>query len=555
LKSLRVTHQPIEPAAGDGAARRARLAVAALALVLLVVPLAVSVPLTDPDEGLHAAIAQEMVLRGDYVTPTFLGAPFLDKPILFFWTEALALRALGPVERAIRLPPLLFGLAGMLSVALLARRLFGEPAALASGICYASMLLPLGVSEVAVHDIGLVPFMCVAMWCVLRAADSPRARLWGLPLGVCLGCAILTKGLVGVVFVALFAICVAAARRDAARRMLAALIVGGTVAVVLALPWYVAMERAHAGYLYYYFVERHVRGYLTATQRHAGRAWWYYLPILVGGTLPWTGYLAAALRHRPSGAARATATVLWLWLAIDFVFLSVGESKLVTYVLPLFPGLAILVGEYVARNWSLRPARAFSVARTICATVLALLPLLAAIVVRAKFGESSPTTWTAAAIAIPLLSFAGWRAARARTLGGYLAGAATGAALSITVSIVFVGPPAARWMTAKDLAAALNAAGRLPPRVLVVDERLGSVVFYLSPALRAEASADRILTASKSETIERLNIETDDTIVAVRGDEVAKFEQLLDAPVPADAQAGTFTLYRVGRLRAAARQR
>src|SRR3954469_20486211 len=90
---------------------------AALALALLVAPLVASAPLFDPDEGLHAAIAQEMVLRGDYVTPTFLGEPFLDKPILFFWAEAVSLRLFGDSEFAVRLPTLLFGLLGMATVA------------------------------------------------------------------------------------------------------------------------------------------------------------------------------------------------------------------------------------------------------------------------------------------------------------------------------------------------------------------------------------------------------------------------------------------------------
>src|SRR5512144_1652357 len=90
---------------------------AAMALVLVVAPLVVNAPLLDPDEGLHAAIAQEMVLRHDYVTPTFLGEPFLDKPILFFWTEALSLQLVGMTEAAVRLPPVVFGLLGMVGVA------------------------------------------------------------------------------------------------------------------------------------------------------------------------------------------------------------------------------------------------------------------------------------------------------------------------------------------------------------------------------------------------------------------------------------------------------
>src|SRR3990170_3316095 len=106
--------------------QRLRTIFAEVAVAYLLAPLVASAPLFDPDEGLHAAIAQEMVLRGDYVTPTSLGEPFLDKPILFFWAEAASLRVFGDNETAVRLPPLLFGLLGMLAVALLGRSLFDE---------------------------------------------------------------------------------------------------------------------------------------------------------------------------------------------------------------------------------------------------------------------------------------------------------------------------------------------------------------------------------------------------------------------------------------------
>ena len=63
------------------------------------------------------------------------------------------------------------------------------------------------------------------------------------------------------------------------------------------------MEAAHPGYLHYYFVERHLQGYLTATQRHAGRPWWYYVPIVLGGALPWTAYLVGAALAPSRGKA------------------------------------------------------------------------------------------------------------------------------------------------------------------------------------------------------------------------------------------------------------
>ena len=100
---------------------------AATAVVMFVFPLWVRFPLVDPDEGLHAAIAQEMVERGHWLTPSLLGKPFWDKPILYCWLQAASLRLLGPNEAAVRLPGLMFGLLGAATTGLLAWRLASLP--------------------------------------------------------------------------------------------------------------------------------------------------------------------------------------------------------------------------------------------------------------------------------------------------------------------------------------------------------------------------------------------------------------------------------------------
>ena len=525
-----------------------RRAFALLALALLAAPLAASAPLFDPDEGLHASIAQEMVLRGDSVTPTFLGEPFLDKPILFFWAEAASLRLFGDTETAIRVPPLLFGLFGMFAVALLGRELFGESAGLMSGVAYATMMLPLGVSQVAVHDIGLVGFMCVACWCLARVAGVPglpvgpgrrKILLAGLA-GVCLGLSILTKGLVGIVITGIFAACLAAYRPAAAVRLAIALTIAIAIAVLVALPWYIAMEQAHPGYLHYYFVERHLQGYLTATQRHAGRPFWYYVPIVAGGALPWTAYLAGAARSARGNPLRF---VLWAWFGIALVFLSIGESKLVTYALPLFPALAILAGDYVER--APRPA-----GLAVQVAALALLPPLGLAGIQWKYGAAHPWVWVAVLICSALTIGAGIRAARADGSSARLSWIAA-TSIAALAGMVTVSPRAAAWMTARDLAAALNVEGALPPRVSVVDERIGSLVFYLDPALRAEATRERLDEASLTEAVARARLDAPDAVIAVRNTQLPRFNRLFGAPPLPDARAGTFTLFRAETLRRA----
>src|SRR5262249_34179025 len=99
-----------------------------LAALGLICPLiaARSIPLVDPDEGLHASIAQEMAERGDWVVPRQLQEPFLDKPILYFWAIAASLKVFGNSEAAVRLPGLLFGMLGTITTVILAWRTLGR---------------------------------------------------------------------------------------------------------------------------------------------------------------------------------------------------------------------------------------------------------------------------------------------------------------------------------------------------------------------------------------------------------------------------------------------
>jgi 4-amino-4-deoxy-L-arabinose transferase-like glycosyltransferase len=515
---------------------------AIVALALVIAPLAANAPLFDPDEGLHAAIAQEMVRSGDYVTPRFLGEPFLDKPILFFWSEALSLRVFGMNEAAVRIPPLAFGVFGMVAVALLGRRLFGETTGIIAGIAYGTMLLPLGVSLVAVHDVAVAPFMCLAIDCLVASAARPRigrAATYIIAIGACLGLSILTKGLVAVAFTGLFAVCYATARRNTIVRLAIALAIAGVIALLVAAPWYIAMERAHPGYLHYYFVERHFQGYLTSTQRHAGRQWWYYVPIVIGGSLPWTGYLVGAARRARADRLRL---VVWAWLAAGFVFLSAGESKLVTYALPLFPALAILIGETMAATGSALDRIGY----TVFATTLAVLPIGALAALHLRFGVVPRNVWiingliSVAIVYVSLRLSNTLRVPRLETprIPWQLPLLALG---GLMVAL----PRAAAWMTARDVALQLNRGGRLPPHVLVVEERIGSLVFYLTPPLRVDATPATVDRASIPEAIQRSRSEPLDGVVIVRNNLLERFDRQFAAPPQPAWTAGTTTIFRV----------
>ena len=206
----------------------------------------VEVPLIDPDEGLHAAIAQEMVERGDWVTPRVLGEPFFDKPILYFWALCSSLSLFGMNENSVRGPGREFGLVTGASSWYAASKWFGVRAGKFAGCIQATMLLPLATSQIAVHDVPLVAWTVGAigaLWSI-RRSGSPGIFEWKsvASASLFLGLAILTKGLIGVAFVLLAYVPAALlTRRLPLLRMARVLLAIGIGGLLISSPWFLLM--------------------------------------------------------------------------------------------------------------------------------------------------------------------------------------------------------------------------------------------------------------------------------------------------------------------------
>jgi len=332
------------------------LVVTVVALILYLAPLLLDAPLTDPDEGLHAAISQEMVERGDFIVPRFVGRAFFDKPILFFWAQAASMRLFGMSTAAARLPGMLFALLAIATTGWLAGvlcgnvgRAAGPPIGWIAAGCYATMVLPFLLAQAPVHDIALVPFTNLALGLLWRSRDPGSGIRDPILAGCALGLSMLTKGLEGIAIVGVGFAVYLLLTRTLTRRLVLLGIVVVAVAVLVALPWYLAMNAREPGYLRYYFLDRHLLGFTTETQRHGGQAWWYYLPVLVAGGLPWIVYA------RRRALSDAPGKFLWIWPAASLVLLSLSNSKAVTYILPVMPAIAIVASrsDTAVRQWRL----------------------------------------------------------------------------------------------------------------------------------------------------------------------------------------------------------
>jgi 4-amino-4-deoxy-L-arabinose transferase-like glycosyltransferase len=428
----------------------------AIAALLYLAPLLLNAPLTDPDEGLHAAISQEMLEHGDLIVPRFLGRAFLDKPILFFWAQAASITTFGMNTAAARLPGMLFALLGIATTGWLARTLFDAHIGWIAAACYATMVLPFLLAQAPVHDIALVPFTNLALGFLWRARWDLGLGIWDLGFAaIALGLSMLTKGLEGVAIVGLgYGVYLLLARAMTLRIVLQGVTVLA-IAALVALPWYLAMDAREPGYLRYYFIDRHLFGFATDTQRHSGQPWWFYLPIVIGGGLPWIVYVVLAARKAPPYTAVGRVLwdpptiFLWTWLVGAIILLSLSASKAVTYVLPAMPAIAILAAR------SPKTARAWL----------------------------TPAVATAAVYVLALAVF---------------------------------GPSAARAHSARDLADYFNSAGRLPGTIFVFDRRV-SFVYYLQPSLRNQLNTDQVRSVSV-EQLAAMQPFPRDAVVTVPGD-------------------------------------
>jgi 4-amino-4-deoxy-L-arabinose transferase-like glycosyltransferase len=153
---------------------------------------------------------------------------------------------------------------------------------------------------------------------------------------------------------------------------------GLAVLVALAAPWFVAVSLRNPEFPRFFFIHEHVERFLTTEHRRVG-AWWYFVPLFLAGFLPWTGLFLWRLRQSwrestPDDAGFAWAKFCLVWTAFVFVFFSLSGSKLPSYILPMFPSAALVLGWQLERTRTATLAAA-TVALTAATLVLWLVAL------------------------------------------------------------------------------------------------------------------------------------------------------------------------------------
>lgn len=307
--------------------------------------------LVKPDEGRYAELAREMALSSDFITPRLNGIKYFEKPPLQYWATAMAFRLFGPDEWTARLWPALTGFLGILFAAFTARRFFGPTAAAYTAAVLASSLLYLLMAQINTLDMGLTFFLTGAVFSFLLAQQG--AQHWMLLAWMMLALAVLSKGIVALVLTGGTLVLYSLLTRDFSAWRRLDLLRGSGLFLLIAAPWFIAVSLTNPEFPRFFFIHEHFERFLTTAHRRTAPTW-FFVPILLIGALPWTSLtlhaLTQAWRQPPSPSPQfQPRRFLLLWCLVVFGFFSLSQSKLPSYILPLFPALALLLGDFLTR--------------------------------------------------------------------------------------------------------------------------------------------------------------------------------------------------------------
>ena len=461
---------------------------ASLLAALILWPGRASIPPIDRDESRYAQATRQMLETHDFVDPRFQNHPRYVQPAGVYWTQAVAVSLLGDAtHRAIwphRVPSWLAGVVSAALTCAIGARLFGPLAGLAGAALLASSVLFGFEARIATTDATLLALVLLAQWALLvvwQARDGPdRSRVHAALFWSALGCAVMVKGPIGLVWVALTGAALSASGRE--WRWLRRLhpLLGVSLLAAIVLPWMVAIAVRTNGAFFEQALGHNMLGKLSRGQESHWGPPGYYLAIFA--VMFWPGSLLAANAAPGVWRARSTPGVRFLlcWIVPGWLLFALVPTKLPQYVLPAYPAVALLcVGApsvILRRRWQ---QVALKVARGIWLALGVVLALGGPLLLWWCSLGGRPMEWLAACVEVVLVVAAARTASSGHTLPAVACGVAASAIFQAATFGVILPALTPIWISPR--VAALVAASSRCPRTTLVSASYSepSLVFLL----------------------------------------------------------------------------
>lgn len=331
------------------------------------------------DEGRYAEIPREMVSSGDWITPRLNDIKYFEKPPLQYWTTAAAFVVLGEHDWTSRLWAACMGFFGLFITWFTGRIVYGNRAGILAAGVQASALLYVLLGQINTLDMGLtVSLQLTLSAMIVLARDSctkSQERWFSLAFAVGVALALLSKGLIGILIPGVVACLVAILHGD--WRFLLRLRPWVTAVVVLCVagPWFLLVSRRNPEFPQFFFIHEHLERFLTR-EHHRYQPWWFFIPILTAGIFPWTSIAPVAFIRavRASRTGERSTVVLLAWCVFILLFFSASQSKLMPYILPMIPAVALLIGRTLDEIGMPAMQRHFQFTAVLLLTVAIALP-------------------------------------------------------------------------------------------------------------------------------------------------------------------------------------
>jgi 4-amino-4-deoxy-L-arabinose transferase-like glycosyltransferase len=330
--------------------------------------------LYEPHESHFAMVGNEMVWRGDWITPYLNGAPYLNKPPLLYWLIAISTTIFGNHEFAARLPIALAGWLGIIIAGKWSQDLWGV-------IAYRITILMLSVtlgwfifSHQILTDILLATLLLASNYFLWKLLHKPQSQIHFLCLYTCITLCLLTKGLVGIFFITCSYLALAIYHRSWHILSRSKLLLGILLITALILPWAIAIERANPGFWHYFIVNEHLArildrrfppDYVVSKINFLG-----YLGVTALWCLPWILFLPSVISFTwqklksKTNQRKTSQQDALLLLSVNFivpiiVFLPLS-SRLIYYSIPVIPVYTILCAGVLNHQFYFRKRNLYS---------------------------------------------------------------------------------------------------------------------------------------------------------------------------------------------------
>ena len=367
-------------------------------------------PLASPDEGRYSEIPREMAASGDWVTPRLNGVQYFYKPPMFYWMQTLSIEAFGVNRMSLRFPNSLMAVLGLAITYLAVGAMSGRKAGLFSAAVLGTSIFYFAMGNIITLDMTVSVFISASLFCFLlawhcRESEKKRGLLWILFFIFC-ALSVMTKGLIGVVIPAgvillyLIALNPLKSLRQIRAKDFAWWGLGLAIFALIAVPWHVLAAIANPptdlaegifsknpngqGFFWYYIINEHFLRYLDADVSDRYQPFYFFWVLAPIGLIPWVVVLPRAVWD---SIKNACAKLRWnglnellsflksikeawvklrdenpqfifytIWVLFILLFFSMSKSKLVPYILPIYPPLAAIVGIFLAKVWD-RPEK------------------------------------------------------------------------------------------------------------------------------------------------------------------------------------------------------